>query len=358
MVEPEISPTRLRFLRFITLVTLLFSDGTYSILRRYSRGVLHQTYSVNEVLLLGEVIKLAFSIYMMSSSSNQTSLDRLSLLLMNSKKMLILALIYLAGNVLSYFSLERVGAGTFVVIANLKTLTTAIFSTLMLGNQFSWTQWRALVLLITGVVIFVLPTLNDKDMEEDAETITDSSTSIESESAVILGVAAQLLTVTLSGYASIYFEKSIKHDPFDIWERNFQLGFYSILMYITLIYFEPGEIFENWTPLAFVVSCLGACGGLLVALSIKYGDSVLKTLAISGSVIYANVVDYIFLGGPMTMSMGLSAVVVVIAVLDYNWDATPSSPPSSKKSIGDGTHNDDNVEAEMIGLMKEERSGR
>jgi UDP-sugar transporter A1/2/3 len=356
MVEQEISPARLRFLRVVTLVTLLFSDGTYSILRRYSRGVLHQTYSINEALLLGEVIKLAFSIHMISSSSNQNTVDRLSLLLMNSKKMLILALIYLAGNVLSYFSLERVGAGTFVVIANLKTLTTAIFSTLMLGNQYSWTQWRALVLLITGVVIFVLPTLNDKDMEEDAETITGSSTPIES--AVILGIAAQLLTVTLSGYASIYFEKSIKHDPFDIWERNFQLGFYSILMYTTLIFFEPGEIFENWTPLAFVVSCLGACGGLLVALSIKYGDSVLKTLAISGSVIYANVVDHIFLGGPMTLSMGLSAVVVVIAVLDYNWDATPSSPPSSGKNIGNGTHNDNSVEAEVIGLMKEERGDR
>ncbi len=53
-MQQPMSPSRLRFLRIVTLVCLLFTDGTYSILRRYSRGVLREIYSVNEVLLVAE----------------------------------------------------------------------------------------------------------------------------------------------------------------------------------------------------------------------------------------------------------------------------------------------------------------
>jgi UDP-sugar transporter A1/2/3 len=233
------------------------------------------------------------------------------------------------GNVMSYYSLARIGAGTFVVVANLKTLTTAVFSTLMLGNRYSWTQWRALILLVVGVVLFVLPTLDAMGTENDRMGLSRSD--------LVLGVASEMVVITLSGYASIYFEKAIKRDPFDIWERNFQLGFYSIFMYITLTSFEHNDhFFSNWTPLALALSFLGAAGGLLVALSIKYGDSVLKTLAISGSIIYASILDHICLDGPMNQQMGLSAIVVVIAVLNYNFDATPADPPENAIENSDG----------------------
>jgi len=54
---------------------------------------------------------------------------------------------------------------------------------------------------------------------------------------VILGTAAVMIEVTLSGFASIYFEKVIKTDPeqLGIWERNYQLAFGSIPVYIACI---------------------------------------------------------------------------------------------------------------------------
>ena len=274
-MQQQPSPSRLRFLRFITLVTLLFTDGTYSILRRYSRGILFETYSVNEVLLVAEFIKLAFSCFMISSTKKpEGRCTNFTNLILQSRKMLILASLYAVGNVLSYYSLARIGAGTFVVIANLKTLTTAVFSTLILGNQYSWAQWRALILLVVGVVLFVLPTLKARARGSTSNALEDNEDQPQSNVGnLVLGVTAEIVVVTLSGYASIYFEKAIKHDPFDIWERNFQLGFYSILMYTTLISFEHNVPFSNWTPVAVVLSFLGAAGGLLVALSIKYGDS-------------------------------------------------------------------------------------
>lgn len=156
------------------------------------------------------------------------------------------------------------------MIANLKTLTTAGFSALILGRTYSWTKWRALTLLVAGVVLFVLPTLKatmDNTTDKDDNLISNGGAL--GMSGIVLGIAAEIVVVTLSGFASIYFEKAIKNDPFDIWERNFQLGVYSILMYTTLIFSESSgndgnKPFSNWTPLAFSLSFLGATGGLLV----------------------------------------------------------------------------------------------
>jgi hypothetical protein len=113
------SPSQPRLYRFVTLLSLLLSDGTYTCLRRYSRGVLHETYSVNEVLLMAEVLKLGFSFCVMMANRNRTGsaegfmndnyMNYLMQLLLRSKKMLILSLIYGAGNVLSYFALARIG---------------------------------------------------------------------------------------------------------------------------------------------------------------------------------------------------------------------------------------------------------
>ena len=132
----------------------------------------------------------------------------------------------------------------------------------------------------------------------------------------------------------------------NIWGRNFQLGFYSVIMYLLFRGLEgtgtthddaaaEGKVqrggpffrpfFVNWSPLAVVLSCSAACGGLLVALSIKYGDSVLKTLAVSGSILFASVVDHYLLGGPLTGQMGVAAVVTIIAIVNYAFaDGSPT----------------------------------
>lgn len=314
--------------RELTLPTL-FPD---TVLRRYSQGVLKEQYNVNEVLIMSEFIKVAFSVYMVSNKTRPDS--RLSIhladLIFKSRKMLILAVIYGVGNILSYYALARVGAGTFVVFAQGKTLTTAFFSVIMLGRQYSWTKIRALLTLVAGVILFVMPTLMKSDDDSGART-----------SEVIKGCLAQGFTIILSGFASIYFEKAIKNDTssegLDIWARNFQLGLHSIVIYVILLVGNPtsttgtsGAILVNWTPLASALSVLGACGGLLVALSIKYGDSVLKTLAISGSIVYAAIVDRFLLGGPLTAQMAISASIVVLAIISYTFDATPTGDPATQ----------------------------
>jgi len=146
--------------------------------------------------------------------------------------------------------------------------------------------------------------------------------------------------VTLSGFASIYFEKVIKTDPLQlgIWERNFQLAVGSFPVYVLFIVGNGGGssgFFGGWSILTLILSILGAAGGLLVALSIRYGDSILKTLATTGAIVVTGVLDHLFLGGPLTPSMILTALQVIISICNYTFDATPSTTMNNNALAND-----------------------
>jgi len=92
--------------------------------------------------------------------------------------------------------------------------------------------------------------------------------------------------VVLSGFVSIYFEKVLKSktETYSVWDRNFQLAFWSILIYTPImIHDNPRQPFAGWTPMAAVCAAVGGTGGVLVALSIKYADSIMKTIATTGA---------------------------------------------------------------------------
>jgi solute carrier family 35 (UDP-sugar transporter), member A1/2/3 len=328
--------------RMMVLLILCLQNSLFTVLRRYSQGILLETYSKYECLLVGEVIKIFFSAWMIrqnliSSRSNknknvepdQLVVDesfrhRLLYLLETSKKMMVLALIYGAMNILSFVALRNIGAGMFTVFAQAKIFTTALFSAIILNRKYSWTQWRALVALMLGVLLFSEPVWNS-----DSASLQSSK---NPEARPWLGTMAVLLEVSLSGFASIYFEKVIKLDPLQlsIWERNFQLALGSVPVYIVFLVAEAGGtagFMGGWSWLAVVVAFLGAAGGLLVALSIKYGDSILKTLATTGAIVLSSVLDRIFLDGPLTPIMMIAGGQVIIAICNYTFDTTPAAEP-------------------------------
>lgn len=307
-------------MKMLVLVILCLQNSMFTVMRRYSQGVLKEVYSKHEVLLMGEVIKICFSAWMISKDlpKDCPSLQvRLQYLVATSKKMFMLACIYGAMNILSFVALRNIGAGLFTVFAQCKILTTASFSAVLLKRSYSWARWRALFSLMCGVLLFSHPIWGDpnKLLAQDGGN-------------TIVGSLAVLTEVTLSGFASIYFEKVIKTDVLQlgIWERNFQLALGSFPIYLLFIVFEWGGevgILGGWSWMAFLLALLGAGGGLLVSLSIKYGDAILKTLATTGSIILSAGLDHTLLGGPLTPVMCIAGVQVIIAICNYTFDATP-----------------------------------
>ena len=129
-----------------------------------------------------------------------------------------------------------------------------------------------------------------------------------------IGMAAAAGDVILSGFASIYIERVLKsvEETYSVWDRNFQLAFWSASIYLPiLIYDNPTNPFVGWSYVAVchrgleprtsrppgrfathtpeprlgqvLCAAVGALGGVLVALSIKYTDSILKTIATTGN---------------------------------------------------------------------------
>ena len=293
-------------------------------------------------------------------------------LISTSRKMFVLALIYGAMNILSFISLRNISAGTFTIFAQMKILTTATFSTLILKRSYSWTKWRSLFTLMLGVLLFSEPIWGGIFNNNSSSTYADVD---GTGGNAFLGTIAVSIEVTLSGFASIYFEKVIKTDPLQlgIWERNFQLALSSVPVYLIFIIGNgggtSGGFFTGWSILAFSLSLLGAAGGLLVALSIKYGDSILKTLATTGAIVLTGVLDHVFLGGPLTPSMIIAGLQVIISICNYTFDATVEVPASAaaatiqeaatstnnnkkKKNVSSGGDDDDDDETELLLLQR------
>jgi len=312
--------------KFLVLIILCLQNSFFTVLRRYSQGVLKETYSKHEVLCVAEVIKMSFSAYVIYTQRDESDgpfMDHIMYLLKTSKKMLMLSLIYGLMNILSFVALRNVSAGVFTICAQLKILTTAAFSAAILNRKYSWVKWRALASLFIGVLLFSEPTWNSTA----GASVADGN--------FMLGTSAVLIEVTLSGFASIYFEKVVKTDTeqLNIWERNFQLAFGSFPVYLLFILSSHGgEVgyFGGWSMMTVVLALFGAAGGLLVALSIKHGDAILKTLATAGAIVISSVFDYLILDGALTAVMILAGGVVIFAIIDYTFDPSPS-PMVTKK---------------------------
>lgn len=355
-------------IKFVVLAVLLLQNAMYTILRRYSVGVMKDTYSSNECLLLAEVFKMALSLakirdetrsdmpdFYLSTGGNSKSTYAAYIrsVLMNSGKMLVLAWIYAAMNLLSFVALRLIDASTFTVVAQLKILTTAVFSYLLLRRRFSLVKVLALFNLVLGAILVC---------SQSAQSGPNAPVSTSSSfSGKALGMLAVAIEVTLSGFASIYFEKVIKggnnEKVMGVFERNVQLAFYSIPSYAVGIMLQGGgEVGYGggWNARGVLLSLLGGGGGILVALSVKYADSILKSLATSGSIILATGIGWLWMDGPLNEGMVIGAAIVILAIFQYSTDGmkdnssttltmlTPSSSPV--KSSREGSPKEQEVE--------------
>jgi len=111
-------------------------------------------------------------------------------------------------------------------------------------------------------------------------------------------------------------------------ERNFQLAFYSIWLLVGILMWDKSsnpnsenfKLFKGWTLLAWLIAFVQAGGGLLVAATLKYADSILKTLATSGSIVMSAVLGYLLLGGQLDIFIVIGCISTILAIINYTFD--------------------------------------
>lgn len=339
-----------------------------------------QRYYASTAVLLNEVIKLAISLTMAlyeimtnpkaSDASMMDIFEELAAAVFtgDSWKMAIPAVLYTLQNSLQYIAAGNLDAATFQVTSQLKILTTAIFSVVLLGKMLDTRRWLSLILLMVGVAVVSYPVGHDS---ETVLTINDLKESLAphpprniwdlkalgnvaagqltKRSATYEGIdedvanqnphaqaGAGLLALTtaciLSGLAGVYFEKIVKEPKSNahatsVWVRNVQLSFYSIWPALLIgVQIKDGEhiakdgFFAGYNYVVWTAIVFQAVGGITVALVIKYADNIAKNFATSFSIILS------FLASVSLFDFEITAFVSFMLVYSWHYPPLTSSP--------------------------------
>jgi UDP-sugar transporter A1/2/3 len=236
------------------------------------------------------------------------------------------SLLYVIQNNLLYVAASHLDAATYQVTYQLKILTTAIFSVIILRRKLVPTQWIALFILLAGIVLVQL------DRTEMSGGNSNEETGIEKSNRLI-GLLAAVLACCLSGFAGIYFEKILKGSGTSVWIRNVQLSLCSIpFASITCFLNDKDRLrsegfFYGYDFFVFYLIVLQAAGGLLVAIVVKYADNVLKGFATSVAIILSCIVSVIFLDFYLSIQFAIGTTFVIASIFLYGYQ--PPKPPKS-----------------------------
>jgi UDP-galactose transporter len=261
-----------------------------------------------------------------------------------SWKLAIPAVLYTIQNTLQYLAVSNLDAATFQVTYQLKILTTAIFSVLMLGRTLSARKWLSLLLLIVGVSIIQVPQATSqpaaggtdpKPWARTLEQLHDLGNNVaarmvkrsgsyegihQDRAAQIphmnsqVGLIAVLVACALSGLAGVTFEKILKDSsgskPTTLWVRNCQLSFWSLFPSLFLgVLWKDGEIisktgfFVGYNWVVWMAIGFQAAGGVIVALVINYADNIAKNFATSISILISCIASVHFFDFKITRSV-------------------------------------------------------
>jgi len=151
-----------------------------------------------------------------------------------------------------------------------------------------------------------------------------TSSSISVKQNPIVGFSAVVTSCIASGFAGVYFEKILKGSKGSVWLRNIQLGLFGALSGVAGVIINDGKevmekgFFYAYSPLVWAIIFIQACGGLLVAVVVKYADNILKGFATSISIILSTVVATYLFNFEVTLLFAFGAALVIWAVYLYS----------------------------------------
>ncbi|EFO25935.1 UDP-galactose transporter [Loa loa] len=278
-------------LQLSVLLWLTLQNSAHTLLLRYSRvRVVEKVFLPSVAVFFTEILKLItcllFITYEEKSICSMFGLVKRQVFynLKDTFKVCIPAVIYIIQNNLFYVAASHLEAATYMVTAQLKIFTTAIFAVIMLNRSIIRKQWLALGILFVGVCLVQL------DQQGTKKTLFISDP--------YLGLLASVSACILSGFAGIYFEKILKNSPsVSVWMRNVQLAMFGIPSSFTASIMKDHDTILNegmlygFDMLVWVVVFWYCIGGLSVAVCIRYSGNIAKNFATSAAIIMSNLAE-------------------------------------------------------------------
>ncbi|EDO43895.1 predicted protein, partial [Nematostella vectensis] len=306
-------------IKYLSLAILAIQNASLILTIRYSRTIPGELYIASTVVAITEVVKGIVSLvvmlwekkdpiewlkYVYSSTFGQTK---------DMMLMAVPALIYTVQNNLQYVAISNLDAAVFQVTYQLKILSTALMSVLMLKKHLSKMQWFSLMLLFVGVSIVQL---------QDNGNQLKTHHSIKQNS--LLGLAAVVASCICSGFAGVYFEKTLKATQTPLWARNLQLAFFGAIIALLGVAYNDGAavkqkgFFFGYGPLVYGIVFSQVFGGLLVGIVVKYADNILKGFAAAVAIVLSCIMSVYMFGFKLSVEFVSGASLVIIAIVLYS----------------------------------------
>eukprot|EP01054_Gregarina_sp_Poly1_P010726 Gregarina_sp_Poly_1__10725@NODE_814_length_6190_cov_237_531439_g591_i0_p3_GENE_NODE_814_length_6190_cov_237_531439_g591_i0NODE_814_length_6190_cov_237_531439_g591_i0_p3_ORF_typecomplete_len379_score35_47Nuc_sug_transp/PF04142_15/1e03Nuc_sug_transp/PF04142_15/1_4e100CRTlike/PF08627_10/9_6e19CRTlike/PF08627_10/72TPT/PF03151_16/1_7e11UAA/PF08449_11/5_4e11SLC35F/PF06027_12/1_4e09SLC35F/PF06027_12/1_4e02PUNUT/PF16913_5/6_9e07PUNUT/PF16913_5/5_7e02EamA/PF00892_20/1_1e05EamA/PF00892_20/23TMEM234/PF1063 len=226
------------------------------------------------------------------------------------------ALLYAVQNNLLFVALSNMSPATYQVTYQLKILSTAILSVIILRRFLGADKWASLIMLTIGVALIQIPT-------------DPSSAPVSTHGGnPFIGTVAVLCACLTSGFAGVYFEKILKGSQISIWMRNFQLALLGCLITLLGALYNDGEaiaedgFFQGYNATTWMAILSQSAGGLIVAAVLKFADNILKCFGNAIAIVMSCLVSYYYLGDyhPSVFFL-LGTILVVSATYTYGVSA-------------------------------------
>lgn len=276
---------------------------------------------------------------------------------------------------LQFVAASNLDVATFQVSYQMKILTTALFSVVLLKRRLTLVKWLSLVFLAIGVAIVQLQAV---DSSASASTPNDRDGSSKDSHAVemdpVVGSMAVAAACLTSGLAGVYFEMVLKGSKADLWIRNVQLSTFSLLPALFPVFFPAFSLksllgYAPQTPAPLSEAAVGSLlsplslldgfgfwawsvvfcqvfGGLVTALVIKFADNILKVsrardfhlarrgsssdllqgFATSLSIVLSFFAGVILFDSQLTLGFVVGCSIVLASTYAYNLPAKPVPP--------------------------------
>lgn len=332
-------------IKYGALILLVTQMVGLVLLMRYSRTQQGQMYLASTAVFFMELLKLLICVTIAVYQIGWNESWRQSLVPTELLKLCVPSFLYTIQNNLLYLALSHLDAATYQVCYQLKILTTALFSVVLLQRRFSFQKWLSLVLLMVGVIVVQYHSSDDDNNHHHPEDalhqhktafdLTDTETATKHASERFIGFVAVLCAACTSGFSGVYFEKILKGSTTSLWIRNVQMGLPSVLVAFATVFLKDGALvrtqglLQGYNGTVWTVIWVQALGGLIVATVVKYADNVLKVFAASFSIVLSSVISAILFDFHPTSSFVVGATLVILATILY---AAPEKK-RRKKSI-------------------------
>uniref|UniRef100_A0A0N5A2S6 UDP-galactose translocator n=1 Tax=Parastrongyloides trichosuri TaxID=131310 RepID=A0A0N5A2S6_PARTI len=334
-------------LKTFSILFFIF-HGTLSIcMLRYVRfRKIDHMFIAPVALMVGEIVKILLSLTFLSyENKSLTSAGKIIYVetVINWKSFLktsIPAFCYAIQNLLYYYAISYLDATLLLILQQIKILTTAFFSVILLKKKLSSIQWLSMIVLIFGIILVQIKVSSIK-----SSLIFQNSTLINSNNSnnilettthyyplpnyfnippQLIGLIMVLIGTTVAGFVGTFLEKMFKSNVTSIWARNFQLSVFSIPIHLITAYVSEYNkissygLFVGFDHFVILMAFIFGVHGMVVAMLLKHASSILKCFA-SGFVITLTAIVSIFLFDKWpSYLMIIGTLVILVAVYMYS----------------------------------------